>query len=312
MKTAVVTGATGCIGHAVVNALLADERSTWNIHILTRPTSDLRKIADFLPLVTVGWPPAGTHIAAIFHCGGNTSHHLADTLEVYHDNLHFTETMAIESMVRNVGCFIFTSTAAAHMYPKPFEVIHTKNHYARSKSMAELMVEELDSYVIIQPCVVIGERDTRNYSPLFDLAKDGKIAGAMPGGIEFGYVHDIAKAHVDAYWNGKRCEKYILGGVKATWQQFFEVIHRVVGNPKSLRVIPTWQLRLYCAWLYVKHWFGGERPILTEALVDLLAVDANVPVKDAQKSFNDLGYAPTLTLEQMVDKAYRWHKKSTA
>lgn len=308
MKTAVVTGATGCIGGAVVEALLADERESWRIHIITRPTSDLRRASRFLSRVEYGWPDAGTRIDAIFHCAGNTSYRDRDIDDIYRDNVTFTEKMVTEAMVRKAGCFIFTSTAAAHMYPYPHNTGFVQNHYAMSKSIAEKIVAHFDGYVILQPCVVIGPHDYRNYSALFNLARDNKIIGAMPGGIEFGYVGDIAKAHVEAYWYGKRCGKYILGGVKASWLEFFETIHAVVGNPKVLRVIPSWKLRAYCLWLKAKNVLGGDDPIITSALVDLLAVDASVPLADARKSRDDLGYRPSRTLAQMLEEAYRWRK----
>lgn len=303
-RTAIVSGSTGCVGHAVVDALLSDPLCVWTIYVPLRDTRQTEKIKDFLHLVSVlDWRWPWPQVDAVFHCAGNTSYHASDMEALWQDNVELTDTVL--SRLGDAK-LIFTSTAATWAYRPWGCEFNPKNPYAYTKAAAEWIVKmNVNNHVILQPCIVVGEHDYNNYAKLFELATKGELFGAFAGGIEFGYVKDIAKAHVEAYWNGREGEYYILGGVKATWKEFFTLICEAVGKPKKVKVIPTWLLKLYCRWLAL--W--SKKPMVTQPLVDMLAVDANVPAAEALKSQRELRYHPTVNLSEMVNKAYQWWRK---
>lgn len=305
-RTAIVTGATGCVGHAVVDALLGDPRCIWDIWLPLRATSNTNKIKDLLPLVrTLDWPHRWPAVDAIFHCAGNTSYHNQDREALWRDNVSLTEDVC--SRVGEAK-LIHTSTAATWAYRPWSKTNKPENYYAYSKAAAEWIVQRnVANSVVLQPCIILGEHDHNNYARLFDLASKDALFGAFKGGIEFGYVKDIAKAHVQAYWTGKSGGYYLLGGVKSSWKDFFAEVCFAVGRPKwNLKAIPTWMLKMYCFWLKMTK----DRPDLTPNLVDMLAVDATVPWEEARRSEADLNYRPTVSLREMVNQAHKWWKQN--
>lgn len=307
-KIALVTGISGCLGRAVVKALHGDSRAEWEIHGVIRPSTDQKAIEDLKPFMALKKWKDLDRVDVTFHCAGNTDHN-AKPQRLMDDNVSLTETMIEVHEHFNGGCFIHTSTGAVHLYDEFTTQAQVRNWYAYTKLQAEQIVKTMDTYIILQPCIILGTHDRRNYSKLFDMAMQGKIKGSLEGSIEFGWAEDIAQAHVDAFWNGKRNETYMLGGVVETWQNFLMAICDIVGKPKNLKVIPKWKLKLMAMWQsFHMRLFGGEKPVLNSAMIDLLARDARVPHDEWKKSYEDLFYVPTLNVRQMLEKVWEWKK----
>jgi len=292
-RVAVVTGATGCLGRAVAMSLLADKRSTWEVYGRTRKGS-VKSLPHNVRPITGALP----YVDAVFHCAGNTSHNGTHKKDQWEDNVAYTANVVKWMTDSHPDAkLIFTSTGASYLF---YQSGDTSNYYAFTKAIAECIVASKPNAVIIQPCVILGPGDTRNYSKLFGMAARGKLGWAIPGSIEFGYVHDVANAHVNAYYTGKAGHAYMVGGVRASWRDFFQEIHSVQHLTTKVRTLPLSLARLSCRIASARQFFTGKLPVISLSTLNLLARDASVPAKEAVKSSFEIGYTPQTTLREMV------------
>jgi nucleoside-diphosphate-sugar epimerase len=156
--------------------------------------------------------------------------------------------------------------------------------------------------------VILGPGDTKNYSPLFQLAKQGKLTKAFQGSIEFGYVRDIADAHVNAFYSGKEGESYMLGGVHATWREFFQTINTVVGSGVKVKEISRLAAKASVKAGEWWSWLRGKPCKLTSEMLDLLMRYSKVPTMDALRSRDELGYNASRNLLEMCWLTWQWYK----
>lgn len=294
-RTAVVSGAAGCVGRAVCMALMADTRSKWTVYGLGRNEASTSRF------------PAGVlnghgrklneKIDAFFACAGNTRHDGQGKRDQWNDNVKLTASIvkwlnALHAETK----LIFTSTAASYLFHNEHQ---TSNFYALSKAVAEWAVVSHPNAVILQPCVILGPGDTRNYSKLFTLASQGTLNLAFKGSIEFGYVTDIAKAHLEAFYSGREGMSYMLGGVHASWREFFQAINDVVGSGVKVREMGNLAAKAIVKLDSWWSWFRGRQPKLDSGTLNLLMRYSKVPTIQAIESRDELGYASSRNLLEM-------------
>lgn len=317
MKRAYVTGATGCVGRNLVDALLEDG---WRITVLHRPSSDLSRLAecdvDFQPVDLHSLESVRTAIDAgtdaIFHPAGNVSHWAARAEEQWKDNVLATRNLVDACIEKGVGRFIFTSTGAVLLGGKTDEEAakRIKQGYIRTKRLSELEVHKgikrgLDA-VITRPIIVVGKYDYNNYSRIFKLIKSGKWTKALPGKIAFCYATAVADAHLRAYEHGRCGESYMLAGPYKSWQEFFQAAADCMGVNVRMTAIPqVWFEQLAYIQNFVAK-FTKKEPELTPDLSFLLQTKPESFYREHQlKSERDLGYSSP-SLEVMVKECYDW------
>src|SRR5215472_6735018 len=149
MRTAYVTGGTGCVGRNIINELLRDQ---WTVIAIHRKSSDLSRLAglnielrevdihDFNSVKSS--IPEGTD--AVFHAAANVSHWPLQEKEQWKDNVLGTRNLVRAAIEKKVGRFIFTSTAATAEYEgcAQSEAARIPSQYVRTKWLAELEVED--------------------------------------------------------------------------------------------------------------------------------------------------------------------------
>ena len=318
MKRCCVTGATGCVGRNLVDALLEDG---WEVTVLHRASSDLSRLegarvqlreVNLYIAESVRWVvPYNTD--AIFHCAANTSHWWRDEEEQWKDNVLATRNLVQAALEKGVWRFIFTSTAATLPYQNTHQesALKIPQQYIRTKRLAEMEVhkgmQQGLNTVFLHPCIVIGKYDYNSYSQIFTALANGTLTRAFPGRIAFCHAGDVARAHVTAFNRGVRGENYVLGGTYTTWKEAFDLIADTVGVPR-VEVAPRWLLKTVAYWHCVRSMYTGEKPQLTPSLVNLLRDAPDVYEYEKQKAFDDLGYR-SRSLEKMVWDCYEWMKK---
>ena len=257
MKTAYITGATGCLGRNLVVELL---KENWEVVVLHRKSSDISRLKgcqvrfqeiDLCNLESVR-DSLPENIEAIFHVAGNTSHWSKEAHQQWLDNVLATRYLVQVALEKKVKRFIFTSTGATIPYQGLDERLTTlkiKNNYIRTKRLAELEVyagieKGLDA-VILQPIIVIGAYDYNTYSQIFKDIKANRMKVVPPGRIAFCHARDVAIAHIRAFENGKCCEHYVLGGTYTTWLDTFQKISTIVGVTPPTKVTPKFIIMFF-------------------------------------------------------------------
>jgi dihydroflavonol-4-reductase len=259
---ALVTGATGFVGAAVVRALLA---AHWQVRALVRRGSDRSNLGqldveaaegdltDFDSLVR-----AAQGCAALFHVAADYRLGARDPSQLYRNNVEGTRNMLNAARRAGVQRIVYTSSVATIGIPAdgapgdertPVTLESMIGHYKRSKYLAEEVVRETahaaaaaseaTSVVIVSPSTPVGPGDVKP-TPTGQLVLDA-AAGRMPAYVDTGlnivHVDDVAAGHLLAYERGAAGERYILGGQDMTLREILEVIANLVGRkPPRLRL----------------------------------------------------------------------------
>jgi dihydroflavonol-4-reductase len=97
--------------------------------------------------------------------------------------------------------------------------------------------------VTLCPAVTLGPGDALLSSTRFVLAYlRGTNRVALPGGIAFCDVRDVARAHVAALTRGRAGERFVLAGHNLGYGEAIEVLHALTGLHRP-RVLPMPVLR---------------------------------------------------------------------
>lgn len=205
-----VTGASGFLGRAVANELIA---AGHNVRTLQRSPSGVNGVTEVLGSIT-----NRAHVAAALH-GIDAVVHLAakvslagDPAEFHTVNVEGTQTLLDAAQHGAVTRFVQVSspsvahsgTALAGVTAEPASPTHARGNYARTKAQAELIALEYDSpdmrVIAIRPHIVWGPGDTQLVERIVDRARRGRLP-LLNGGtalIDSTYVDNAAAGIVAA------------------------------------------------------------------------------------------------------------------
>jgi dihydroflavonol-4-reductase len=318
--TALVTGASGFVGAAVLRALLARGESVRALVRSTSPRGNLEALAcdivegDIRDPASMERAMAG--VSTLYHVAADYRLWARDPGEIERTNIEGTRTVMEAARAAGVGTIVHTSSVAT-LRPNPDGVAdetapHTMESaigaYKRSKVGSERLVEAMVAEglpaVIVNPSTPIGPGDIRP-TPTGRIIVDGatgKIPAFVDTGLNLVHVDDVAAGHLLAAERGKRGERYILGGNDVTLQDFLaEIAVRVGRKP------PT--IRLPRAPLYPLAWAAeavaqitGKEPMLT---ADGLTMSKARMFFSTAKAERELGYKARPHAEAL-DDALRW------
>ncbi len=262
MTLALVTGANGFLGSAVVRALLAEGVA---VRALVRPGSDRRNLADLDAEIVAGdltdrgsLDQAAAGCAAVFHVAADYRLWVADPKPMYRANVEGSVNVLEATAAAGAQRMVYTSSVAVLGVNKdrtpadestPVSVDDMVGHYKRSKFLAEAAVrkraQELGFPVItVNPSTPIGPRDIKP-TPTGRILLDA-AAGRMPAFVDTGlnlvHVDDVAQGHLAALHRGSPGERYVLGGDDFTLQQILEAVAQHVGRRASTIRLPHWSV----------------------------------------------------------------------
>ena len=253
---ALVTGASGFVGAAVMRALLAEK---WQVRVLVRRGSDRSNLRN-LPVEIVEGDltlPASLDAAAarqdaLFHVAADYRLGAPDPAQLYRTNVDGTRNLLDAAGRAGVARIVYTSSVATMGIPgggaagderTPVTLGAMIGHYKRSKFLAEQVVLEAAAAgapaVIVNPSTPVGPGDIKP-TPTGQLVRDA-AAGRMPAYVDTGlnivHVDDVAAGHLLAFHRGQVGERYILGGEDMTLRQILTYIAAHVGRrPPRVRL----------------------------------------------------------------------------
>ena len=132
------------------------------------------------------------------------------------------------------------------------------------------------------------------------LPGDGKRTGS--------YVHvdDIVDGHILAMQHGRSGERYALGGVNASYNEFFTLLAKLTGKKRHLINLPIWAMMLAGNFLQLYARLTGKPPLLTPPWIRKYHYDWSIDSGKAQK---ELGYS-FISLEDGLRKTIDWLKNN--
>jgi len=247
-KVAMVTGGSGFIGSHVVRMLVEEGVS---VRVLVRkgdPLNNLYGLAvelvegDLLDRESIRQCMRGCD--TVFHLAAVYAYWLPDPSLMYRVNIHGSRNLMEVALLEGVKKVVHTSSIAAVGTTEaescadeatPFNDWLKADHYVMSKYIADLEVLRYASagldVSVVNPTFPFGENDIAPTPTGYLVQRyvSGKNPVWLPGGLNVGYVADIARGHLLAARHGRMGERYILGGHNITYREFGEKVCSMAG-----------------------------------------------------------------------------------
>ncbi|HUC64272.1 MAG TPA: hopanoid-associated sugar epimerase [Stellaceae bacterium] len=322
-RPALVTGASGFVGAAVMRALLAQGR---DVRVLLRPSSDRRNLAGLPVEIRTGTLedhasllPALAGCGALFHVAADYRLWVRDPAAMYRANVEGTRALMQAALAAGVARVVYTSSVAVlGLVPEgsadettPSTLEDMIGPYKRSKFLAEAAVQALVRErglpaVIVNPSTPIGPGDVKPTPTgrMIVEAASGRMPAYVDTGLNLVHVDDVASGHLLAEAKGRIGERYILGGEDLSLAAILRRIAVLTGRtpPKLALPIPAvWPIAL------VAEAFGrlsGREPFVT---LDGLRMARHKMYFSSAKAMRELGYAPR-PAEQGLADAIAWFR----
>lgn len=317
-----VTGATGFVGSAVVQALGAAGRPV-RAFVRSRngssrlPHASELFVGDLRDGASVRRAMDG--VRHVFHVAADYRLWARDPEEIVRNNRETTRNVMEAALAAGVERVVYTSSVATLMpdpagaadETRPASETAVIGAYKRSKVAAERLVEAMVAeqglpVVIVNPSTPIGPRDPRP-TPTGRIvveAANGKMPAFVDSGLNLVHVDDVAAGHLAALEKGRIGERYILGGQDVSLADMLREIAVLVGRRPPTLALPR-------APLFPLAWANeqiarvtGREPFLT---LDGLRMAKHRMFYSSAKAERELGYRARPYAEALAD-AIAWFR----
>jgi len=319
-----VTGATGFIGSNVLRQLVNDGHEAV---ALVRQKSNLDAISDILDRVELRYGDitdkpsilaASNGVRHIYHCAGMARIGPGHVDKLHKINVDGTRHVMEVAKESNVERVVFTSSVSAVGITgtkKPADETQTWNldelnvPYFKTKHLAEKevhkAVDDGVDCVIVNPSYVFGPGDINfNAGGLIRDLYYRRIPFYPTGGVCIVDINDVVAGHISAMHNGKKGERYILGGQNVPYKEVFDTICRIVGVPKvNIPMFPS----LVKLVLKVTEKARKKHKISALANTEILTSASKFLYYDSSKAIKELGFSQT-PFEKTLENTFHWYK----
>jgi dihydroflavonol-4-reductase len=321
MPLCLVTGATGFIGSNLSAQLVAQGA---RVRILRRSSSDLR-ILDGIPVQhcpgdladPVSLRRAMTGCDVVYHAAALVSFKKGDRRRQHEVNVEGTRALVEACLAEHVPRLVHVSSIAAIGHPQPGEVATEEtafnwgsiSAYRETKHMAEgevlKGVERGLSAVIVNPSVVVGERDIHFHGgEILRSVKRGLVRFYPEGGMNVAYVGDVVEGMIAAAQKGRTGNRYILGGENLSYRDVFTRAARLIGGPAPIGRLPSGMLHSSARLVEtVCGWLNLDPPITGE----MVAGTTRNNWYSSDKAVRELGYRIS-GFDRAILAAWQWYR----
>jgi dihydroflavonol-4-reductase len=320
--TALVTGASGFIGSAVVRALLSRGSS---VRAFVRSSSDLSNLQDLGVDIRVGdlrdrasLDNAVKGCEEVFHVAADYRLWVPEPELMFAANVDGTRNVMEAAGSSGVRRIVYTSSVAtlglshdteAADEETPVSESDIIGPYKRSKFAAETLVkrmvrEEGLPVVIVHPSTPIGPRDVKP-TPTGKIVVEA-ARGHMPAFVDTGlnvvHVDDVAEGHLLAMERGVIGGHYILGAENLTLAEILAAVAERVHRPAPRMKIPH-DVVMPVAWLAeCLATMTGREPFVTR---DGVRLARKRMFFSSERAIASLGYRPRPAKAAIAD-AVTW------
>ena len=317
---ALVTGATGKVGHATVRALLAKGHE---VRALVRDPERARAVVpEGAELVRgdVTDPPsldgAARGCELVFCAHGLPEQWLAD--EARFERVNVAGAAAVVRAAIGAGARRVVHTSTIDVFEaEPDGRLHEGRlatrpkgtAYERSKQRAEAAVLEAAGdaieVVMANPAAVYGPGPRGSASlesSLFEpVIRGSRLQAPLlpPGGCGLVYSDGVGAGHLLAAERGRPGERYILCDGHATLAELAQLVRDAAGRGRVPPVMPVAAARAFAATGEVVARLTRRPPLLASGQLHFLLWNAR---PDARRAVDELGWTPT-PLEEGVRRA---------
>ncbi|HVN42002.1 MAG TPA: NAD-dependent epimerase/dehydratase family protein [Steroidobacteraceae bacterium] len=305
MSIALVTGATGLIGHTVARQLIAAGHS---VRLLVR---EPQRAAPMVPADaeivrgditdSASLAPAVAGVEWVFHAAGMPEQWQRDPGLFDRVNRLGTRNVLEAALAAGVRRVLYTSTmdvfatdpsgrlteALRDERPKP-------TAYERSKQAAEREADALRArgldVVFLNPAAVYGPSPVHVSLNSFFLQILRRQSPVLPpGGMSVAYVDAVARAHLVAAERGRNGERYLLADEHVSVRELAAAVLHEAGLGRIPPTAPAAALKVVAAVSEPLARTFGFRPLLARGQLSYVLWNARV---DASKARRELDYVP--------------------
>jgi nucleoside-diphosphate-sugar epimerase len=320
MVEVLVTGASGFFGGVLKRRLLAEGFAVTNIDLvrdedagaegLTSIQGDIRD-AELLARTF-----AEHEFVAVFHCAAMLAHDVKDETLLWTSNVDGTRLVAEAAVAAGVLKFINISTNClwAEGFGRPVteeDVPAPVELYGRSKLRAE---EELAALrerhpklqVVVLRCpTIIDSGRLGLLAILFEFIEDGKkvwVVGDGTSRYQFIYAQDLATACLQCLEYGESAVFHVGSADVPTMRGMYESVIGAAGSGSRVASLPR---KPAVAVMKLAHRLGVSPlgPYHYRMIAESF-------VFDTQRVRAALGWAPTLTNEEMMLRAFTFYREN--
>jgi dihydroflavonol-4-reductase len=322
---ALVTGATGCVGANIAEALLA---RGYSVRALRRATSRLDALdglsyedatGDLLDRRSLEAAMEGCVL--VFHAAAVSQYWRNSLEKLYTVNVTGTRNVLAAARAAGVQRVVVTSSVAplgvpvcAGQWLDENSCYHrppARFHYAHSKLLVEADVARAvavgQDVLCVNLASVIGRRDVNFVGgEILRLVKRGLFPVAPPGGMGVVAAGAVGLGHVLAAERGVAGERYVLNGENIKHIALLRLVASVVGGRAPLCTLPKMmiQLPVEVTWLTSRA-LGFPYPAV--------AVQADLSVRDmyydGSKAVRELGF-PVVSARAAIEEAWDWYSRA--
>jgi dihydroflavonol-4-reductase len=312
---ACVTGATGFLGRAIVEDLVATGRP---VRALTRSDAAARHLMD------IGAEPvrgdlrdrasleaAFSGCEAVYHVAGVNAFCLPDPRPMFEVNVAGSRAVVLAAAAAGVTRLVYTSSAATMDVVASASGGRTGRYlsnYARSKHVAEQAVIRASAetglpVICVNPASVQGPGRTSGTARLLIGFLNGKLPAAVDGPLNVIDIADCTRGHLLAEEHGVPGERYLLCGASMTLRSGLALLSRLTGLDDPPRFLPPRLALAASACIEVLARARGKHTRFCREMVRTLIEGAPY---DGSQAARDLGldYTP---IETTMRRTISWY-----
>ncbi|MBX3291733.1 MAG: NAD-dependent epimerase/dehydratase family protein [Acidobacteria bacterium] len=247
-KKILITGGTGFLGAEIVRQFIdAGEK---NLRVMASSVPAWMTDGGVEPFIgsvtdTAAVSEALKGVSVVFHLAGKVSRDNDDAVAMNRVHVEGTRILSQAAAEAGVSTMILASSSGTiavskdkeildETYPPPVDIISQWAYYASKYFQERTALAEFDGkgrkLVILNPTLLLGPGDERLSSTKVVLDFLGrKIPYCPSGGLNIVDTRDVAAAFINSVKRGRHQEKYLLGALNLTFEEFFGRLERLSG-----------------------------------------------------------------------------------
>jgi nucleoside-diphosphate-sugar epimerase len=320
-----ITGVTGYIGQKLALKLAADGHT---IHALVRDEQKGKSLLDHpnILLFTGDILDPGSLLNAMSGC--EQVYHLAALASVWHkepQSFHLINVDGLKNVLDaclklGITSVLFTSTAGVvgdsedgkpvceltNPHPK-LETLYEQSKVAAEQLLKTYIPKGIRG-IIVNPSRVYGPgllTESNGFTRLMKMYISGHWKIKPCNGKSIGnyvYIDDTIKGLIAAMEKAKPGERYLLGGVNATYNEFFTLVDELTGVRRKMYNVPLPVMLFLSRIQLMMARLFGKQPMITPPFVRKYNKHWIVSSKKAE---DEIGYT-IMPLREGVSKTLDW------
>lgn len=314
-----VTGATGFLGHFIVEKLKSQGKQVVALrlpgdkaHLSEGITYELGDITKSYTLKKF-FERAKDRKSILIHCAGRMRMDTSGQDQLWQVNVDGTRNIVDLCEQYGIDRLVYVSSVRAIPGQEKGQVIKepeqcsasfVKGVYGKSKAEASAYVKKaadrgMDA-VIVYPSSMVGPEDYSRscMTEVICAYMKGHFSAAVRGGYNFADVRDVADGVIACAERGQQGEGYILSGEYITGKELFEVLGRITGKKMRHHNILLSTVK-WASPIYEKLGRKMQLPLfITPYSLYTLDINENF---NCEKAVEELGYCHKPIAETLAD-----------